>query len=507
MKFVKKTVKVLFWLFAVVVLLMGGTMATFGIAYYKLDKLRSPESVDMASMHHAEEKGHRAVAVNQFPVEAAACTELKENPSNASIQRFELTAAATKLKLDNGSEIDAWTFNGTSPGPELRVKEGDRVVVKLTNTDISSGVTIHWHGVVLPCSQDGVAGVTQDAVMPGQTFTYEFVAKHRGTYWYHSHQMSSEQSGRGLIGRFIVEPKENRAQIVRDYAVTLQRLEAKESIRLVNGRTGLSKLDADPGETVRLRFINSENKTRNLSVDGTAFRVVSLDGQDLNEPGLLEGVKLPVGAGQRYDIVFTMPPQGNVGIIAEDKDGKEGRKPIVSVGKDDADTIGFSLEGKSKLPEFDFSSYGAPLTSSIPANADFQRTYDLKLNSRLFAIFTINGKSFHEIPPLLVKKDELVKITISNEGGGDHPFHIHGHTFQVLTRNGNALTGSPVYLDTLLLHHGEAYDIAIKADNPGLWMMHCHNLIHARNGMTMMLNYEGVGTPHRVGTVSGNLPD
>lgn len=115
--------------------------------------------------------------------------------------------------------------------------------------------------------------------------------------------------------------------------------------------------------------------------------------------------------------------------------------------------------------------------------------------------------ALHDIPPMTVKEGEQVHITLVNEGGGDHPFHIHGHTFQVLSRDGMPLKGSPVYLDTLLLKEGESYEVQLMADNPGLWMAHCHNLGHASMGMTMMMNYEGITTPFRVGTRSGNLPD
>ncbi|MFD1953174.1 multicopper oxidase domain-containing protein [Paenibacillus thailandensis] len=136
----------------------------------------------------------------------------------------------------------------------------------------------------------------------------------------------------------------------------------------------------------------------------------------------------------------------------------------------------------------------------------FDQSFELKLGQNIF-VSTINGKSFHEIPPMNVKKGDHVKITVKNEGGGDHPFHLHGHTFRVLSKNGEPLKGSPIYLDTILTQKDETYELYLVADNPGLWMVHCHNLQHASMGMSMMLNYEGVTTTYRVGTKSGNLPD
>jgi FtsP/CotA-like multicopper oxidase with cupredoxin domain len=134
------------------------------------------------------------------------------------------------------------------------------------------------------------------------------------------------------------------------------------------------------------------------------------------------------------------------------------------------------------------------------------RRFELKLGQALF-VKSINGNAFHDIPPMIVKEGDDVLIKLTNEGGGDHPFHLHGHIFRVMSRNGILLQGSPVYLDTLLTHKGESYELYVKADNPGLWMAHCHNLQHASMGMSMMFNYENVETPYRVGTKSGNLPD
>lgn len=180
-----------------------------------------PEEVNMGGMgdHHGHQGGSATLGASP----TVSCAELSEDGGDEPVRSFHLTAAKTTLELNNGKTTEAWTYEGASPGPELRVQEGDRVVVQLDNKDIDKGVSIHWHGVVLPCSQDGVPGVTQDAVWPGKSFTYEFVARHPGTYWYHSHQQSSEQATKGLIGRLIVEPREQTYAVDRDYASWIRR--------------------------------------------------------------------------------------------------------------------------------------------------------------------------------------------------------------------------------------------------------------------------------------------
>ncbi|WP_407673200.1 multicopper oxidase domain-containing protein [Paenibacillus alkalitolerans] len=151
---------------------------------------------------------------------------------------------------------------------------------------------------------------------------------------------------------------------------------------------------------------------------------------------------------------------------------------------------------------FDFTDYGTPKEDGISPDMKFDRTYDLVLGA-----IDINGKQSHHIPPMIVKEGEWIKVRMEHKLGSEHPMHLHGHLFKVLTKNGKPLTGSPIYADSILLFRGDVYEVAFQANNPGLWMLHCHNLGHAANGMSMMLNYEGVTTPFRVGTKPGNLPD
>src|SRR5207245_7622255 len=114
---------------------------------------------------------------------------------------FTLTAEETRIQ---GHTF--WTYNGQIPGPELRVNQGDRVEITFTN-HLPASTSIHWHGLRLPNAEDGVAGITQNAVAPGSTYHYEFIVKDPGTYWYHSHQETFQQVPRGLYGALIVEPK------------------------------------------------------------------------------------------------------------------------------------------------------------------------------------------------------------------------------------------------------------------------------------------------------------
>ncbi len=108
------------------------------------------------------------------------------------------------------------------------------------------------------------------------------------------------------------------------------------------------------------------------------------------------------------------------------------------------------------------------------------------------AVFTINGKAYADVPPLHVKKGDKVLVTMNNVGSSDHPMHLHGHFFQILSKAGKPLTGAPLMKDTLNVKPGETYVVAFAADNPGDWMFHCHDLHHAAAGMVSEVKYGGI---------------
>jgi FtsP/CotA-like multicopper oxidase with cupredoxin domain len=120
---------------------------------------------------------------------------------------------------------------------------------------------------------------------------------------------------------------------------------------------------------------------------------------------------------------------------------------------------------------------------------------------------TFNGQAAPFVQPLHVRLGDLVRLHIVNRTGATHPIHIHGHVFTVLARNGIPIAGSPVHLDSIRVGPGESWDVGFVADNPGIWMLHCHVLVHAAGGMSMTINYDGIYTPYTMGTRSGNIPE
>lgn len=462
------------------------------------------QSMNMGSMSSMCPPGDRST----MPAAGTPIASLQAPVAAAHTANFTLTAEPAQLDLGAGVRADAWTFNGTAPGPTLRVRQGDLVVVQLAN-HLSVGVTIHWHGVAVPNSADGVAGLTQDAVKPGETYTYRFVAKDAGTYWYHSHQASFAETSRGLYGLLIVEPAVPQIHDDVDVGIALHNWGAIA----INDTIGTLHIPAQPGQWIRLRLANTDNYPYQLTIIGAPYLVAALDGHELNQPTSLTATAISIDAAQRYDLRVRMPERGPVALlIAKDGEQQYRAAPAVLVG---AGTLDPSLIPTVIGAAFDMTTYGQPQAQPITAQSHFDATYTITVgysigfsDGRPGPVFTLNGAVFPQTPTIVVRPGQVVKLhLVSDAANGIHPMHLHGHTFTVLAKDGRPLTGSPVYLDTISIRPHETYDVAFVANNPGLWMFHCHNLYHANHGMDMMIVYPNISTPYSIGSESGNFPD
>jgi FtsP/CotA-like multicopper oxidase with cupredoxin domain len=491
--------------FAVGAAMVGGGLAAVAVAWvvWAWWESRLPATYSVMDYAILDDGGGPATDMASMPGMHETSVTALHGPAGAPQRRFTLTAAHTEVRLASGRTVAALTFNLTVPGPELRVHQGDLVEVTLRNEDVKDGVTIHWHGVDLPNAEDGVAGVTQDAVLPGASYTYRFRATQVGTFWYHAHQASASEVRRGLYGALVIEPATNAASVNgrgADIAVAVHTLDGTP---LVNSTDGVEKRAVAPGTPVRLRVINTDSTPQRYDIGGTPFKVVAIDGTDLVGPTPLSGRTLVLAAGGRYDIGFTMPPspvklavEGTLAGLALSPDGTADPPPPPSG------------------PEFDPAAYGRPAPTPFGASSHFDRTFQLTIGRKPGFFdgqpgmqWAINGDIFPRVPMFMVARGDLVRITIENTSGAVHPMHLHGHHMLVLSRDGKPVTGSPWWSDTLNVEPDETYEVAFRADNPGIWMDHCHNLSHAAAGLTMHLAYEGVTTPFVTGGVAHNHPE
>jgi FtsP/CotA-like multicopper oxidase with cupredoxin domain len=426
-----------------------------------------------------------------------------------------LTAAVSQI---NGQQV--YALNGSVPGPELRVNLGDRVEVTLVN-HLPESTTLHWHGVMVPNAEDGVAGVTQDAVQPGATYLYEFTANEAGTFWYHSHQLTGEQLLLGMFGPLVVVPAGGVAQ-QRDYTLMLHGTAGMVS---VNGVADNLQLEALPGETVRLRIINAVAPAMDGGPEapvlvGAPYQVVSLDGRDLVAPDFLGPSRIPLGMGQRADLVFTTPASGSVRLIDTEMTGEvtavqklftgdaQPKLASVTIGSGDAP----SIDASAQAP-FDALHYGAPADDAL-ASAIPDQIVPVVLgerpgirDGRPQLIHTIDDRASPDVPPIVVSDGQVIRMHIVNTTTEYHPMHLHGHVLSVVAIDGQPPQGSPIHLDSVLVGPHQNVDVAFAANNPGVWMFHCHVLLHTDMGMTTSINYTGYSTPFEMGTRSGNMPE
>jgi FtsP/CotA-like multicopper oxidase with cupredoxin domain len=426
---------------------------------------------------------------------ARPVSDIVVDDSRKADVRVDLVAAQQNLNI-GGRSVPGYTVNGTSPGPTITAHEGQLLEVHLRNASVRAGIALHWHGVDVPAAMDGVAGVTQDEVPIGGEFTYRFVADHTGTYWYHSHQVSNEQVIGGLFGTLVVLPKDGQ----RDAVDVVAAAHSYAGMKTINGVTGDLKVPAKPGQQVRIRVINTDNGPIESWAD-TPFRVLAIDGYAINGPTDVTDHSVTVTAGGRADLGVIMP--------------SDGRAVRVQVSKGTAVILGSSDPQPPPQPAsaLDLLSYGrATALPFDPAKAN--RRFDYSIGRRPGFVrgvpglwWSINGHLYPHVPMYVVHEGDIVIMHIDNHSGQLHPMHLHGHHAVVLSRNGVAATGSPWWMDSLNVLEGETYDIAFVANNPGIWLDHCHHLKHAAEGMVAHLMYEGVTTPYRVGGTAGNRPE
>jgi FtsP/CotA-like multicopper oxidase with cupredoxin domain len=252
------------------------------------------------------------------------------NDPAPQLRELTLTAEEIDWELQPGARVRAWAYNGQVPGPEIRVREGDRVRITLVNR-LPVGTTIHWHGLNVPPDQDGPAGLNQAAVEPGQSFTYEWTATPAGTRWYHSHTDVATQVMLGLYGSLIVEPRHGGVHYDRDYTYVLSEWDNELTPDVASGKAPRGPRDATlrggefgtdeflinghiheaippivvtEGDTVLLRLINAGTLAHPFHIHGHSFTIVATDGNPVPAGARLTKDTVLIAPGERYDLVF-----------------------------------------------------------------------------------------------------------------------------------------------------------------------------------------------------------
>lgn len=445
------------------------------------------------------------VEASDGPFEPTAAPDLDPAPT---VVEVALEARVSDIEIAPGRTVSMWTYNGQLPGPRIEARMGDTVRVRFRNS-LPEATTIHWHGVRVPAAMDGVPAV-QSPIQSGAEFTYEFVVLDPGTFWYHPHVRSDEQVERGLYGAFVVRG-ELEPVTTTDRVVVLDDLLVDSNWQLSNfdsmmqamvGRQGnviLANGWAHPiaevarGGLHRFRFVNAANaRYFRLALAGHRLIQIGTDGGLLPSPREVD--ELLLVPGERADVLVVASGEANETrewtSLRYDRGHGTGEPP---------DAVVFQMKHGNASPIATpvAPSAFAPI-AELPA-ATVQR--ELKLEETMTMaggghgaghgsstpgmtpVFSINGEMFPDITPLAGTLETTEEWSIVNTTKMDHPFHLHGFRFQVVSTDG-AAPNMIAWRDSINIPADTTVKFRVRLEeNPGTWMFHCHILEHAERGM------------------------
>ncbi len=425
--------------------------------------------------------------------------ELADTNPDPRVVEVSLVAKLAEVEIAPGKRVRAWTYNGGLPGPLIKTRVGDRVIVRFTN-ELAEPTTVHWHGVRVPIEMDGVPEISQPPVKQGESFIYDFVVRDAGLYWYHPHVMSAAQVGYGLYGPLLVEDPNDGVGIDDQLTLVLSDIgfnakgelepaDSGGSAGLVFGREGnyvlangrhRPVLKARSGAPQRWRIVNAaKSRFFYLDLDGQEFTVIGVDG-GLQEKPVTTDILL-VTAGERVDVIVT--PKGKAGtpLPLRAMLYNRGYGSVEYRSVEEMLTIEFTNEPPVTAKPFTATRVMAPpsLEGATPVNMIL--TLPPMQNNK--SEFRINGVPYWKAKPFLAKLGEKQIWTVKNESDWDHPFHLHGFFFHVLDDKGQPVR--PLALkDTVNVPMKGTVKLLVHFDErPGEWMIHCHILDHADGGL------------------------
>lgn len=427
-------------------------------------------------------------------------------PGNAA--RLSLRIAPVKLELSPNQIIQTVGYNGSTPGPLLRVKEGQQVTVNVQNdTDVPE--LVHWHGFYVPSEVDGAMEEGTPMVAPGATRQYSFTAQPSGSRWYHTHAFAGKDLRRSLysgqFGFFYIEPKSNPGNYDQEIFLAAHQWEphfvSMQDIRkgpppdngleVMYRAASFNDKALGHGEPIRVKagarvlfhLLNaSATDDIRLALPQHEFQVIALDGNPVPSPHALP--VLTLAPAERIDAFVEMKQPG-VWILGATDDGM--REMGMGIVVEYAGQRGVPQWSKPRSSSWDYTVFGANAVHPEPdqrINLVFEK---IPGGRGGFNRWTINGKSWPNVDPLIVKEGQRYRITMENKSGDDHPVHFHRHTFEL--RRIGGITTAGVLKDTVNVPRRQSAEIDLVADDPGLTLYHCHMQLHMDFGFMGLMKY------------------
>lgn len=441
--------------------------------------------------------------------------QVRDLSPDPRILEVAIEARVAEVEIEPGLRVDAWTYNGGLPGPLLRLRVGDRLIVHFTN-HLPAPTTIHWHGVRVPIEMDGVPGVSQPDVKPGESFTYDFTVPDAGLFWYHPHVMSAMQVGNGLYGPLLVDDPADSLGVADELVLVLSDIEIDDrgrlaphdtggSVGMVFGREGnhvlvngrkLPALHVRSGAPQRWRVVNTA-KSRYFEMDlgeGNRFTKIGSDG------GLQEYVTehdaLLLAPGERADAIVTPRADSGSEIVVFSRLFNRGYGSVEFRGPDDLFRLAFTSDpphpGMPAPPRI--SRTIEPLSGAGATPVRLELSVVQEPRGGAFT-YHINGAPYWKAASIPATPGETQLWTVTNTTPWSHPMHLHGFFFQVLDDQ-----GAPVrpleWKDTVSVPFQGTLRLLVRFDDrEGNWMVHCHILDHAEGGLMTTVRL-GDAPPH-----------
>ena len=428
---------------------------------------------------------------------AVSVAPIGRHYARAATGAITLEAAPATLRLAGTAATDVWAYNTLVPGPLLRVKKGEGVDVKLVNK-LNQPTSLCWHGVRIINSMDGVAGLTQKPVMPGESFDYRFTPPDSGCFWYHPHAWpsSAEQIGRGLYGVLIVDEAEPPAVdddllvVISDWVLDDRgRIEdtfhdpqparpggRTGALLTVNGKPVPDERTIRPGARIRLRLLNAcSERIAILGFVGLQTTVIAIDGQpsEIFKPAR---DAVPLGPGSRVELMLDVPGGSTAPASLN----------LLEEGRPDRKLLGFVVAGPAvpargavtKLPDNPLLPTRIALERSLKRQLPIGRMAQSgkpsaakPIEARVrAALWTLDGRpsdGFSGSPLFTVKRGSPVTLAFLNQTDAAQQMHVHGHVFRVLHDLDDGW--DPYWRDSILIAPGKTKHVAFVADNLGRW--------------------------------------
>ncbi|MBZ0154040.1 MAG: multicopper oxidase family protein [Planctomycetes bacterium] len=424
----------------------------------------------------------------------------------AQVVEVNLTAAPGTTQVAPGVSVNAWLYNGSMPGPTLRVTEGQTLRVRFQN-NLPDSTAIHWHGQPIQLGMDGVPDISRPAIAAGQEFIYDLSNLIPGTYWFHPHGHEM-QLDVGLASVLIVDPANPGSDPAFDVEQTIvlddwtNPLGGAFSGHLLNGRSsaGQNPVSVQLGQRLRLRVVNVAATTNYVfALDGHAMTVTHADGNRV-QPVVVQAI--PIGIGERWDVLVDCNNPGTWSLAAstiENRNATVVRAVVQYAGQTGpmpaATFVPTNLASGSLLNYSQLASYFPVQPITPTPNRTFTASLGMGMGPSGM-IHTINGQTWPNVTPFQVAAGEQVQMSIVNNGmmmPEYHPMHVHGHFFRLMGTAGG--TANPPKKDTVLIRPngqpGSSATVQISMDNPGRWLLHCHNMEHMATGMMTAIEYLG----------------